>query len=482
MKPIKKLALAFAAVFLCFGAAACAPGDTDKSDFELIAEGTEYVRSEEREPLPYASFDGLRGYGADVMPVGSFSGPADRIMSWKGNKMEPFVRQSTFDLLAGAGVNYIVDFLDDYATAPAVVEERMALAGNAGIRTLINYRSAVNMYGAGTLEPRALADALKPFLDNPGFGGLYGRDEPYYPNFPWLKMSNANFDAALELLSEETGVRQKAILYTNIVGPAAPSYALNGYDYSSTMAYDYYMEGYLGTKPNYLMYDFYPMSINGYHQEYFRSNSYIRGAAEKAGIPWWGFVQVGWNFDHKNGRPPTEGEFHWNWNTVLAYGAKGLCFFPGAWPWWLSNTEIGFDENSLVNPYGTKNIWWHYAHKDAAQLRAVDGYLMQAKHVGLIATGDSPVPIPEADLLGDGWRELTGVTGDPALIGCFDYMGRTALYAVNNSPQKDGARITLKFGQKYGYDVIQRGETVSVAGTSLPLVLNGGEAALVVLK
>lgn len=52
---------------------------------------------------------------------------------------------------------------------------------------------------------------------------------------------------------------------------------------------------------------------------------------------------------------------------------------------------------------------------------------------------------------------------------------------MNNDIEKTG-RITLSFDKKYGYDVIQRAEKVSVAGKELPLILNAGEGALIVLK
>ena len=40
----------------------------------------------------------------------------------------------------------------------------------------------------------------------------------------------------------------------------------------------------------------------------------------------------------------------------------------------------------------------------------------------------------------------------------------------------------LKFDSKYRYTVIQRGETADVVGTSIPLTLDMGEGALIVLK
>ena len=80
------------------------------------------------------------------------------------------------------------------------------------------------------------------------------------------------------------------------------------------------------------------------------------------------------------------------------------------------------------------------------------------------------------------FRQLTGVSGDDCIIGCFDYKGGTALYVVNYS-RKEKADITLSFDKdNYRYSVIQRGQSTDVVGGRMTLTLDAGEAALVVLS
>ena len=67
-------------------------------------------------------------------------------------------------------------------------------------------------------------------------------------------------------------------------------------------------------------------------------------------------------------------------------------------------------------------------------------------------------------------------------MGCFNYKGGTALYVVNYN-RKEKANVSLSFGcDDYRYTVIQRGKSCDVVGGRIPLTLDYGEGALVVLK
>ena len=80
------------------------------------------------------------------------------------------------------------------------------------------------------------------------------------------------------------------------------------------------------------------------------------------------------------------------------------------------------------------------------------------------------------------YRELTSVAGDDCIVGCFNYKGGTALYIVNYS-RTSKADVQLNFDRDdYLYEVIQRAESTKVVGGSIPLRLDCGEGALIVLK
>ena len=173
-----------------------------------------------------------------------------------------------------------------------------------------------------------------------------------------------------------------------------------------------------------------------------------------------------------------------NVNIYLAFGAKGICYFP-------INTPISFSDNveqgmtvAMFDWFGNKTETYYYVKEINKQIAAVDEYLMHATNHGAIMHGT----LPSTDCLTDGeiiesgeFRELDSVSGDGATVGCFDYYGKTCLYVVNNSMTSD-ASVELGFDARYAYDVIQRGETATVKGKKIPLRLAAGESAFVLLK
>ena len=135
----------------------------------------------------------------------------------------------------------------------------------------------------------------------------------------------------------------------------------------------------------------------------------------------------------------------------------------------------------LIGRYGEKTERWYYAQNINRHTAAIDHVLLNSAHMGIIANGNSPAPIPEKGRL-ESFRELKSVEGDDSIVGCFDYKGRAAYYAVNNSTTKDKAKIVLNFDNRYAYEVIQNANSYSLKGKSLTLTLAPGEGVLVVLE
>ena len=147
-------------------------------------------------------------------------------------------------------------------------------------------------------------------------------------------------------------------------------------------------------------------------------------------------------------------------NIALCYGCKAIQYFPLISPLHFAYAPDGtydFNRNGLISAAGSVNEWYYYVQKANRQIKAIDHILMNSANIGLI------------------------VHGDDCFVGCFDYLGGTALYVVNYS-RKEKAEVTLGFDKRYGYEVIQRAVSTEVAGKNLPLTLEAGEGVLVVLK
>ena len=456
----------------------CAKSNSEGNiDMELITEGVEYKKSEQREPLPFATY-ALRGYGDEVMPIGGYAEPIQP-SSIQGNEMPDIIRQDVFDAIAECGINWVIGIHYNYSETAEwdLARTVLEMCEKAGILYSLPVKSlvTVELDNTSVASVEKMVEVLPELLKYKSFGGIYGKDEPHANLFPGLKLASLNLDAACEQLGET------AVLYHNIVADVGVGYTMPPLP---ALTYEELVEQYTQNGLKYAMYDLYPFELppaDTVDERWFRQMSTFKRFTEEANIPWWAFIQTGGLFEHATRwRIPTENEFYYNVNTLLAYGAKGIAYFPVGYPaGWAETTP--FDALSIMDPRGEKNIYWYWAKNINKQICAIDHVLMQSKHVGLVVTGDSPAPIPQEDILGTSWRELTGVDGDGALIGCFDYKGRTALYVVNNRTEGKN-EFVLHFGDRYGYDVIQRGETAEVAGKDIPLTLNAGEGALIVLK
>ena len=112
---------------------------------------------------------------------------------------------------------------------------------------------------------------------------------------------------------------------------------------------------------------------------------------------------------------------------------------------------------------------------------------MNCTHEGIIAV-DSRAINNTADvscrLSGTSFRELTGVStnlGMGAIIGCYDYNGKTALYVVNNSTYLS-QNITLAFDS--AVSLTQYTDNTQSLGSSQnhSISLQPGSAVLLVVE
>ena len=101
--------------------------------------------------------------------------------------------------------------------------------------------------------------------------------------------------------------------------------------------------------------------------------------------------------------------------------------------------------------------------------------------------GEARMTIPEEDLV-DSYKELLSAEANHALIGCFDYNGKTALYVVNNAIADDtivgctaADTVKLNFeGSISGY-TLNGEEKKEFSASSVSFDLGAGEGMLVVL-
>ena len=414
--------------------------------------------------------------GADVMQIAVYYGPMDSTYSYSGEKQPNFITDEWFEIIADSGVNLISHSYTDYASQPQNVIKMLQLGEKYGLGVCV-YDSSISNSTSISLEQ--MSECMSEYSNYPAFSGLYVVDEPQWIDYH-LGDGTRTIDRYAPILSNlaELGVYG----YAN----ALPDYG--NYKSENYAAYlDYFIES---CSLPYLSYDSYVWDEGRTKDNYFYNLSVVRERAMAHSIPFWTFIQAGsqWNddqsrFDSETPYYPNEKQFQWNVNVNLAYGAQGIEYFTIFQPnyfAWAESKPFDFQRNGMIGAWGNLNEWYYYAQTVNKQIAAVDNVLMHAKNKGVIVTGTQAKKdnaLSTCIIDGESWRELVRVDGD-AMIGCFNYQGRTALYVVNYDYEY-AQNITLDFNDKYNVTVTYDAEESHVHTNQLTLTMDAGHGALV---
>ncbi len=424
----------------------------------------------------------FRGLEPDEMFISGYLAPwpeykRDGQVIWNGLE-----DATAFHYLKEAGLNYLEDNNMSFGGVTYEHAKRsLQLAEEAGIMYFMPAYDVIKMDGEILASDEEIKAKLEEMYQYDSFGGLYFRDEPYSHMFPHIQKCLEAYNR----VKEELGYDDLNV-FLNLFPNVTAEQLSGGTD--KNMTWENYIRGLSNTGVEYLSFDKYPiygLFTNKVSADWFTALSTINRIAIEEEKPWIGCVQVGGgvtSYGTPEARVTTEGEMKWDVNTMLAFGAKGITYYIGVAPTYFADKiEEEISSYSLINIYGEKTPLWHYAKEINEHIKAMDHILMNCDYQGVIITGETPAVHYGKDLIkSNTFRDLNGVTGN-AMVGCFDYNGKTALYVVNNSITKEG-EISLSFDNKYNFEVIQDAVSRKENGESLTLNLGIGEAALVVLE
>lgn len=433
------------------------------------------MEAEEVNTLTFASTG-----GEDVMPIAVYYGPMGATYSYSGEKQPDFITDEWFKIIADSGVNLLNHSYTDYTSQPTNVIKMLELGEKHQLGVCV-YDSMISNGEGMTLEQ--ISDRISEYSNYPAFSGLYVVDEPQWAGFH-LGDGTRTIDRYAPILSNlaELGVYG----YAN----ALPDYGQTNKSENYDDYLNYFIES--GNLP-YLSYDSYIWDEGHTMENYFYNLSVVRERAMAYDIPFWTFIQAGsqWNdgqtrFDSKTPYYPNEKQFQWNVNVNLAYGAQGIQYFTLFQPnyfAWAESEPFDFQRNGMIGAWGNLNQWYFYAQTVNKQIAAVDEVLMHAKSKGVIVTSEqAKKDNAESNCImqGEAWRELVSVDGD-AMIGCFNYQGKTALYVVNYDYEY-AQNITLHFNEKHNMSVVYDAEKSYVNTDKVTLTMQAGHGALVVFE
>lgn len=419
----------------------------------------------------------------DVMPIAGFFGPYPQAKEHK-HILPNLISDEIYEMIADAGIKLIVYSNIDYQKAPDLVMKSLDLGHKYGIGQYIFDSTVLDYAGNDKIDVEVLKEQIGKYNTHPAFRGMYIVDEPrtaYYLPTDGTKDID-KFVKLADILQYQLGYD----CYLNMF----PVWNLP----VNQQNFIKYVDEFCTTlNPKVVSWDKYPFSTKDDISVYFYIMSLMRDYAKKMHVPFWAAIQAGgqWNdekkrFDSEVPYYPNEAQLHWNVNTCLAFGAQGLYYFPLMQPKhfaWAESTEWDFKRNGIVGANGVKNEWHEYAKRINRQIRAVDEVLMNSVHQGVITSGvkaKEDVRLTTCILESGQFRELVSVVGE-AMIGCFDYCGKTALYVVNYSMEQP-QNITLCLNDMHHVKMIQKTESSCMSTQKVMLEMTAGEGVLLVIE
>lgn len=444
--------------------AGCASETTGNKDVA----GSKEIVPLEKEESNAVSFDFLGG--KDVMPIGGFYGPYTTEFSYDGNDSPNYHTEEYMKMIADCGINLISASADIYSGDGKFIKKTLELGEKYGVGYFV-YDGRISK----DADAATAADLIRDYCDYPAFIGMRITDEPSTPYYQMNDNTVESWGNLSKIFHNEFDMT----CYLN---------AFPLYDWMGTReVYERYIQEIIDTcSPKVLMWDYYV--FEGYDFEYYFLNmDVIYQFAKKYNLPFWSFIQAGGNFDSKEGveYKPNEAEFDWNVNTSLAMGAQGIQYFTLIQPvgtGHLTGTFDGYKEG-LIGAWGNKQPWYYYAQNIHKHIGVIDEVLMNSVNKGIIVEGKQAVKDTKhvSCILESGsFQELMSVDGD-AMVGCFNYNGKTALYVVNYS-MKYAQNITLHFNEQHNIKQVQNAETSYVKAKDLTLDMAAGEGVLLVIE
>ncbi len=331
----------------------------------------------------------FRGLDADEMLLAGYLAPREGYLI--GNTPKPsMVRDDIYAALAAAGINYLADNQVTYSGADVEsAREMLRLAAKYGINQWMRANDVFVVGDVLSTETKTathdwasreythynywnvdagyekVKEKLAEMYQFESFGGLYLRDEPRSDLFTLIGTGLTymrNYVSELQAAGDTDAVLNG---FVNLLPGVGNSAWTN--DSEDIGGWQGYINAFINrTGANYVMFDMYPLEGEEGQAEssFFDYLGQMGYTAGQAGLPWMGAVQVGGgkpSYDEGK-RVATEGDTHWDVNTMLAFGAKGLIYYMTVSPPYFTSSvdDTTKDNHSLINVYGETTVYHDY--------------------------------------------------------------------------------------------------------------------------
>lgn len=411
-----------------------------------------------------------------TMPIGGFWGPV-RIPDtpYKGASKD-HIRDEMYALIKDAGINFISYIERDYVNHPQEIIANLELAEKYGVGIYIK-----DPYIKNETTEEELRERVKAYNGYKSFLGLTVCDEPGIDEYCAKSPHIDTFSEIATKLNQSKDMMG----YVNLFPKFGKMENLDE-------VYEKYVNTYLDTcHPRFISYDYYPFNdaqTNKTCWEYFAHLAYYSNKAKERRIPFWPFVEVGGYFWYAeepfNQIVPTRGQMLWNVNMCLAYGAKGIQYFPMIQPnYWgivsVENAEQDFDRNGLIGANGQPTKWYAYIKEESMWIQRIQHILMEAEHREVIVNSKAFDGIAKA-------TKVDYICGDNdeygVLAGVFEYDGKTMYYIVNYD-YDNAQKVTLTLDEVHDITAyVQSGDDLKMQSEKCEFSLEAGNAALILVE
>ena len=455
--------------------------------------------------VPSLTYDYLGGNS--VMPISGFYGPYSNAN----------LTSAVYEAIADSGINLITYSPIEYSSGATFLQQSLALAEkygigvfvtDTGLNTIIKDEDENVTEQTVLTNPTDIAKQMEGYSVYDSFLGVNIVDEP-----------KSSYDESNDLFKDLSATHYKRYQYYEDITQSLLPYAnvtgyvnLHGSQAMDAGKYSTYVKN-IEKDVDVLSFDSYLYFEEGSATQALRVATYlesldlIRQTAKDSNKPFWSYVQAGSDYrDDKNNSASTyhytKEDTLWIVNTSLAFGAKGIQYFPLLQPEYFSydnTSENGhdYDRNGIIGADNEKNQNYEFVKAANTQIQAIDEVLMKSNNKGVIVTGDAYAAIYIAKNLRD--YEFTGIIkksnntyttklkdisdDKDVMVGCFDYRGSEAFYVVNYDRTENASQtITLTFNGSQQYRLIQEAKTTYGQGDSVELTIPSGAGVLVVLE
>ena len=340
------------------------------------------------------------------------------IMTWYGLTAEQ-LDIAHFRELADAGFTINFSHFGTYE----LNKKALDLAEQVGVKLLIMDDRIQLGKPIDKAALEKIDQVVRDYKDHPAFYGYHIIDEPTASTFENMAAIKK------EILLKDSS----HMIYANLL----PNYANAGQ--LGTRTYPEYVDKYIQVfKPQFISWDFYPFTNEGFRDGYYENMEVVRAASLKAGLPFWAFTMSCQIYPPYP--EPKESWIRLQLYSDLAYGAKGLQYFTYSLP-----HSSGEDfKIAILDGNGKPTHLYNTAKQVNSEIHSLEPTLKKLSSIGVYHT--EPLPRGTKSLPENFY--IKKATGGPMVVGYLkDKSKRPYLLLVNRDYDKE-LNSTLSVSEK----------------------------------